>query len=116
MKISYKVYEDWKDQQILHDEDNWGGRYKTYGEMWSGEGYEIDPDSCARAFVVGCKYSPYQSEFAPILITRRTDSTIWVSNGTCDWRMRVKRDADGNEYAVDSSVPPRWRCVFTYFA
>ena len=37
--ISYDTYRDWYDQPILHDEDMWDGRYKTYGEMWSGEGY-----------------------------------------------------------------------------
>lgn len=24
---------------ILHDEDEWDGKYKTYGDMWLGEGY-----------------------------------------------------------------------------
>jgi len=37
--ISLEVYENWKDQPILHDEDEWSGKYKTYGEMWYGEGY-----------------------------------------------------------------------------
>lgn len=42
MKISYEVYKAWKDQPILHDEDMWCGKYKTYGEMWIGEGYIIE--------------------------------------------------------------------------
>lgn len=41
MKIAEKVFLEWKDQPILHDEDEWGGKYKTYGEMWKGEGYTI---------------------------------------------------------------------------
>lgn len=32
----------WRDQHILHGEDEWDGMYKTYGEMWEGEGYMID--------------------------------------------------------------------------
>lgn len=42
MKIKYDIYINWKDQIILHDEDMWNGKYKTYGEMWVGEGYEIE--------------------------------------------------------------------------
>ena len=37
--ISYDTYRDWYDQPILHDEDMWDGKYKTYGDMWVGEGY-----------------------------------------------------------------------------
>ena len=44
MKIDRETYEIWKDQLILHDEDEWGGKYSTYGEMWIGEGYEIEGD------------------------------------------------------------------------
>ena len=40
--IDRKTYEGWKDQPILHDEDDWSGKYKTYGEMWEGEGYDIE--------------------------------------------------------------------------
>ncbi len=36
-----EFYEVWKEQPILHDEDNWQGKYRTYGEMWIGEKYEI---------------------------------------------------------------------------
>lgn len=41
MMIDRETYEIWKDQPILHDEDEWGGKYSTYGEMWNGEGYVI---------------------------------------------------------------------------
>lgn len=41
MIISKEIYQEWKDQLILHDEDQWCGKYKTYGEMWIGEGYQI---------------------------------------------------------------------------
>ena len=67
-------------------------------------------------FEVGRSYLPYGAEFDPIKIVRRTEKTIWCDNGQCQWRMRVRHDADGNEYAVDSCVPPRWREEFTYMA
>ena len=41
MTISWDIYKDWGNQPILHDEDEWGGKYKTYAEMWEGEGYTI---------------------------------------------------------------------------
>ena len=44
MKISAETYKDWNDQPILHDEDMWSGKYKTYGEMWNGECYEIEKE------------------------------------------------------------------------
>ena len=40
-EIAMEVFREWMDQPILHDEDEWGGKYKTYGEMWKGEGYTI---------------------------------------------------------------------------
>jgi len=40
--IDNATYKKWKDQPILHDEDIWGGKYRTYGEMWLGEGYTIE--------------------------------------------------------------------------
>ena len=40
MKISAEWWDVCFNAPILHDEDDWGGKYKTYGEMWLGEGYE----------------------------------------------------------------------------
>lgn len=40
--ISKETQEKWANQRILHDEDQWGGKYKTYGDMWKGEGYILD--------------------------------------------------------------------------
>lgn len=40
--IAKETYDDWRDQPILHDEDQWMGKYKTYGEMWAGEGYAVE--------------------------------------------------------------------------
>ena len=40
--ISKETYAAWGAQPILHDEDMWGGKYRTYGEMWRGEGFAIE--------------------------------------------------------------------------
>lgn len=42
--ISPTTYNAWRNQPILHDEDEWNGEYETYGEMWLGEGYTIKED------------------------------------------------------------------------
>lgn len=42
LTVSKDIYNEWKDQPILHDEDMWMGKYKTYGEMWVGEGAEVE--------------------------------------------------------------------------
>ena len=39
--ITKDTYYKYKDCLILHDEDDWDGKYKTYGEMWLGEGYRL---------------------------------------------------------------------------
>lgn len=70
----------------------------------------------ARIFKVGKKYYPYAAEFEPIVIQRRTEKTIWADNGQTKWCMRIKHDSEGNEFAVDSSVPSNWRDAFTYQA
>lgn len=44
MVIDYETFITWKDQAILSDEDEWNGKYQTYGEMWKGEGYEIETE------------------------------------------------------------------------
>jgi hypothetical protein len=70
----------------------------------------------ARVFKVGKEYEAYQREFGSITVLRRTDKTIWVTNGSTHWSMRIKKTDDGSEYAVDSTVPRRWRDAFTYDA
>jgi len=67
-------------------------------------------------FEVGKQYEPNDRGFDPIRIERRTDKTVWVDKDGCKWRMRIKRDKDGNEYVCDSSVPPKWRDAFIYQA
>ena len=41
MNIDYSIFQKWKNQPILKDEDCWEGKYKTYGDMWKGEGYMV---------------------------------------------------------------------------
>lgn len=41
-KITNQIYNEFKEQPILHDEDEWNGKYKTYGDMWKGEGYAVE--------------------------------------------------------------------------
>lgn len=69
-----------------------------------------------RVFRVGEIYYPYQEEYGPIKVVRRTDKSIWVENENNAWRMKVYIDELGNEFAVDKSVPAAWRTAFTYFA
>ena len=69
-------------------------------------------------FEVGSVYTPYAREFEPMRIVGRTEKTITVESveGGVQWKMRVRTDDNGNEYAVDSKVPQRWRTAFTYSA
>ena len=68
-------------------------------------------------FVVGGSYYPGDRSYSPIKILSRTDKSIKVENDNgAVWRMRIKHDHDGTEFAVDSSVPVRWRGAFTYCA
>lgn len=67
-------------------------------------------------FETGHLYEGYAREYDPIRILRRTEKTMWVTNGRNSWKMRIRTDENGNEYAVDSSVPREWRDAFTYDA
>ena len=75
----------------------------------------------AKKFEVGKTYEAYQREYGAIKILRRTDKTVWVCNdglgaNAYKWAMRIKQDADGDEYVVDSAVERKWREAFTYSA
>jgi len=70
-----------------------------------------------KKFVVGMKYNPEDRSYSPILVIKRTKKCIVVQNDCGSvWRMVVRNGDDGVEYVVDSSVPARWRDVFTYRA
>lgn len=67
-------------------------------------------------FEVGKTYLPNGS-FDAITIKRRTEKTAWVeTQDGCSGYMRIRTDDAGDEYMTDSSVPRRWREVFTYYA
>ena len=71
----------------------------------------------ANSFEVGKTYNAYQKEFGTITVLKRSEKSIWVRNNTgIEWRMRIKKDNLGNEFAVDSLVPRKWRDAFTYTA
>lgn len=67
-------------------------------------------------FIVGKWYDAYDHTFPSIKVLKRTPKMIEVENEITliKYRMKIHLDADGNEYAVDSSVPKRWREAFTY--
>lgn len=71
-----------------------------------------------RKFTVGCTYESDYSGYEPVMVLRRTEKTVFVTNAFTGskWRMRIRTDENGNEYVVDSSVPRGWRDVFTYKA
>ena len=66
-----------------------------------------------KQFEVGKRYEWYQREYGDIKVLDRTQKSIKVTNGGSTWRMLIRRDTDGNEYVVDSSVPQKWRDAFT---
>lgn len=69
-------------------------------------------------FVVGKVYQPNDRSFDPVRVTKRTARFVFLENpiNSAKWRMLIRTDADGNEYATDSSVPARYRDDFTYQA
>lgn len=67
-------------------------------------------------FEVGKSYEANDPGYDPITITKRTEKTVWVNNGSASWKMRINHDNNGNEFVTDSSVPPKWREAFTYSA
>lgn len=69
-----------------------------------------------KTFEVGKSYEAADIGFDPITVIRRTPKTITVSNGSATWRMRIRAFANGIEYAIDSTLPPRHRDKGTYSA
>ena len=70
-----------------------------------------------KKFQVDHFYLANDPNFGGVTVERRTDKTIFVVNHNgVGFRMRVKVDKNGNEYAVDSSVPTKWRLAFMYEA
>ena len=69
-----------------------------------------------KKFEVGKTYEWYQREYDPIKVIGRTKCFVIVQNSCSTWRMKVKTDVSGDEYAVDSSVPKTCRDAFTVSA
>ncbi len=69
-------------------------------------------------FEIGKTYLPNDSGFEMIKVLNRTPKMIKVTNKDTGsiWRMRIRTDENGDEYATDSSVPRKWRHAFTYYA
>ena len=55
-----------------------------------------------KKFVVGRSYHSRDHGYDPVKVIKRTDKSIRVERwyGGSIWWMRIKHDADGNEYAV----------------
>ena len=68
-------------------------------------------------FEEGVRYEAADRNYEPIRVVKRTRRFIFVEGvyGGSKFRMKI-RDGGDSEYAVDSSVPPRLRDVFTYSA
>lgn len=92
-KISREVYEKCRDDVILHDEDEWGGKYRTYGEMWAGEDIEIELE---HPRIVN-RYTTIP-ECRRVKVTNRRDATIRQIYGSV---ISITEEIEGgNRYAV----------------
>ena len=69
-------------------------------------------------FEVGKSYYPQDRSYDPVEVIKRTEKSILVKRwfGGSTWWMRIKKDSNGNEMCIDSSVPKKWRIEFTYRA
>ena len=66
-------------------------------------------------FETGKSYRPYDCNFDPIIVDRRTDKTIFVHTELgVAWKMRIWVNENGDECVTDSTVPRKWRTAFTY--
>ena len=71
----------------------------------------------AEKFEVGKSYYPNDRAYDPVHVLKRTPKCIVVRGGSGNvWRMLVRTDADGNEYATDSTAPLHWRYALSYCA
>ena len=67
-------------------------------------------------FQVGKSYEASDPGIDPIKILKRTDKMIYVDNGQSKWKMKLRHDNRGDEMLTDSSVPSRYRDIYTYNA
>lgn len=68
-------------------------------------------------FEVGKTYEANDPGVSSITVEGRTAQYIKVRNEFCNrFRMKIREDEDGTEYAYDSSVGLQWREAATYKA
>ena len=68
-------------------------------------------------FEVGKEYEANDPRLSTIKIIGRTEHFVKVKNDLGNqFRMKIRVDDDGNEYAYDSSVDMLWREAATYKA
>lgn len=68
-------------------------------------------------FSVGKSYWANDRGYGAVKVVKRTPCFIYVENDSgSQWRMRIRADKNGIEFATDSSVPHKWRGAFTYSA
>ena len=56
-----------------------------------------------KRFEVGKSYEPWGLplyHLPPVTVVRRTDKTVWVTDGDIEWRMRIRHTICGDETAV----------------
>lgn len=69
------------------------------------------------AFEIGHEYEATEPSMSHIKIIGRTRNFINVENDFGNqFRMKIRTDDDGDEYAYDSSVGAAWREAATYKA
>ena len=65
-------------------------------------------------FVVGKAYAWGDDGLDPITVVKRTPKSIRIKAPSgSSWMMRIRIDEDGNEYVVDSTVPKKWKDMYT---
>ena len=69
-------------------------------------------ENMATSFEVGKSYGASEIGFDPIMILKRSPKTLLVTNGQTTWRMRIRKDADGSELLIDSTMPERHRITY----
>ena len=69
-----------------------------------------------KQFIVGHEYGAVDTAVPPITVIKRTDKTITVVSEmyTSPKRMKIKKWANGNEFATDTTVPYSWQECYTY--
>ena len=68
-------------------------------------------------FEIGRSYWAGDRSYGAVKVINRTPYYIYVENDCGSrWRMKIRRDRDGTEFVIDSSVPQGWRGAFMYCA